>query len=247
MEADGSVLRRVGDLRRQEHRREGHDVQVRAEREVLVDPLGDRDALAAIALVAEERPAVLFRGGGERVRPSAAVRRHVDAHDFVAGLRQTGGHVTAEGGLSEDREFERRFLRHGADGTTRGHAFTRPSRATRSLEDRCRQAHVRAVPDHMGREDPLVVRGHEHLVALFGVRQVGGGEFEGPRLRGRLRSSGCADWATRSVRPSSTRRPSWRIPVRTCSRARYARPATRSGFFSISKKRGTVTGILTLI
>ena len=114
MEADGAVRRRVGDLRREEHRREGHDVQVGAEREVLVDALRNRFALAPIALVAEERPAVLLGRGSERIRPPSSVRRDMDAHDLVAGLRQTGGHVAPEGRLSEDREFER----HALDGTT---------------------------------------------------------------------------------------------------------------------------------
>ena len=55
VEAERAVGRRVHDLRRQDHRDVREHRELRAEPAELLDELGDRAALAAEALVAEER------------------------------------------------------------------------------------------------------------------------------------------------------------------------------------------------
>ena len=102
MEADGAMLGVVGNLRGNDHGRERKDVELGAKRAVLIDPLGNRLALASEALVAEQGPAALLGQGRERIRASA-LGWSVDANDVVAMVRETFCHVPAERRLPEDR------------------------------------------------------------------------------------------------------------------------------------------------
>ena len=102
METHRFVFRRVDDLGRENHRREGKHVQLRSERKVLVHALRDRLALAPIALVPEERPTLLLGRVRERIGTPAPIRGNVYSDDLMARLRQPIRDVPAKCRLSKN-------------------------------------------------------------------------------------------------------------------------------------------------
>ena len=63
-------------------------------------------ALAAIGLVSEQGPALLFGQLGQGIG-APAVGRHVDGDDLVARIGDARSHVTAEGSLTKDCDPKR--------------------------------------------------------------------------------------------------------------------------------------------
>ena len=113
----------VHDLGGQDRGHEGEQVELGAERAVLGDPLGQRGAGAAEALVTEKPEPAGGGFGRQRIGP-ALVGRNVDADDLVAGLEQIHQHVLAEGGLTEERDAQRHLCR--VPQRTRERSPTRP-------------------------------------------------------------------------------------------------------------------------
>ncbi len=98
------VFRRIDDLGRQNDGGKWENIQLRSERELLVDTLLDRLPFSPVALVSKKRPAALFCLQRERIRAPTSIGRNMHAHDLMARLGEPRRDITTKRSLTKNSD-----------------------------------------------------------------------------------------------------------------------------------------------